>query len=218
MLIFEGNDVTGLIAPITPEEEALQPLTHESGAAHWIIDNATGEMFAASNGTIYFLRRRTDAELQATPEYQAWLAAQPTELPAIYVTLALSGGDGKAPIVGVKLGHPTQGTLDITGDLRLTPDAPGLPVSINFAWRVTLRKIISEFDTTAIDSVPVDGCQVVNNVITWAGFNPEAVGLSAGVYMITDADFATVSGALFGLPNGFRVVLVGGNKFFKVLK
>lgn len=218
MLIFQDDNVIGLIAPITPEEEALQPLLHESGAAYWIIDNATGEMFAASNGTIYFLRRRTDAELQATPEYQAWLAAQPTELPAIYVTLALSGGDGKAPIVGAKLWHPTQGTLDITGDLRLTPDAPGLPVSINFAWRVTLRKIISEFDTTAIDSVPVDGCQVVNNVITWAGFDPAAVGLSAGVYMITDADFALINGAPFGLPNDFRVVLVGGNKFFKVLK
>ena len=218
MIIFDNNNVIGLIAPITPEEEALLPLLHESGAAHWIIDNNTGVMLADASGAIWFLRQRTNEELQATPEYQAWLAAQPTELPAIYVTLALSGGDGKAPIVGAKLGHPTQGTLDITGDLRLTPDAPGLPVSINFAWRVTLRKIISEFDTTAIDSVPVDGCQVVNNVITWAGFNPEAVGLSAGVYMITDADFATVSGALFGLPNDFRVVLVGGARFFKVLK
>ena len=218
MLIFDNDNVTGLIAPITPEEMSLQPIRHASGAAYYLIDNATGEMFAASNGTIYFLRRRTDAELQATPEYQTWLAAHPAALPAIYVTLTLSGGDGKTPIVGAKLGHATQGTLDITGDLRLTPDAPGLPVSINFAWRVTLRKIISEFDATAIDSVPVDGCQVVNNVITWTGFNPEAVGLSAGVYMITDADFATVSGALFGLPNDFRVVLVGGNKFFKVLK
>ena len=218
MLIFDNDNVTGLIAPITPEEMSLQPIRHASGAAYYLIDNATGEMFAASNGTIYFLRRRTDAELQATPEYQAWLAAHPEALPAIYLTFDISGGDGKTPIVGAKLGHATQGTLDITGDLRLTPDAPGLPVSINFAWRVTLRKIISEFDATAIDSVPVDGCQVVNNVITWTGFNPEAVGLSAGVYMITDADFATVSGALFGLPNDFRVVLVGGNKFFKVLK
>lgn len=218
MLLFDNNNVIGLIAPIAKEEEALQPLFHESGAARWIIDNHAGFIFTDAGGKVCFLRQRTDAELQATPEYQAWLAAQPTELPAIYVTLALSGGDGKAPIVGVKLGHPTQGTLDITGDLRLTPDAPGLPVSINFAWRVTLRKIISEFDTTAIDSVPVDGCQVVNNVITWEGFSPETVGLSAGVYMITDADFATVNGALFGLPNDFRVVLVGGNKFFKVLK
>ena len=218
MLIFDNDNVTGLIAPITPEEMSLQPLTHASGAAHYIIDNATGEMIADASGAIWFLRQRTDTELQATPEYQAWLAAHPAELPAIYVTLALSGGDGKTPIVGVKLGHPSQGTLNITGDLRLTPDAPGLPVSINFAWRVTLRKIVSEFDTTAIDSVPVDGCQVVNNVITWMGFNPEAVGLSTGVYMITDADFATVSGALFGLPNDFRVVMVGGNKFFKVLK
>ena len=218
MLIFDNDSVTGLIAPITAEELTLEPLLHESGAARWIIDNHAGFIFTDASGAIWFLRQRTDAELQATPEYQAWLAEQSTELPAIYVTLELSGGDGKWPIVGVKLGHPTQGTLNITGDLRLTPDVPGLPVSINFAWRVTLRKIISEFDTTAIDSVPVDGCQVVNNVITWAGFNPEAVGLSAGVYMITDADFATVSGALFGLPNDFRVVLVGGARFFKVLK
>ena len=218
MLIFDNDRVIGLIAPITAEELALQPLLHESGAAHWMIDNHTGVMFADASGAIWYLRQRTEAELQATPEYQAWLAAHPAELPAIYVTLTLTGGDGKTPIVGVKLGHPTQGTLDITGDLRLTPDAPGLPVTINFAWRITLRKIISEFDATAIDSVPVDGCQVVNNVITWTGFNPEAVGLSAGVYQITDADFATVSGALFGLSSDFRVVLVGGARFFKVLK
>ena len=218
MLIFEENEVTGLIAPITPEEMSLQPIRHASGAAYYLIDNATGKMFAASNGTIYFLRRRTDAELQATPEYQAWLAAHPEALPAIYLTLDISGGDGKTPIVGAKLGHATQGTLDFLGDLRLSPDTPGLPININFAWRITLRKVISEFNATAIDSVPVDGCEIVNNIIEWRGFDPAAVGLTAGIYAISDADFATLSGAAFGLSSNVRVAIVGGTKYFKVLK
>lgn len=219
MLLFDNNNVTGLIAPIAKEEEeALQPLLHESGAARWIIDNHAGFIFTDAGGKVWFLRQRTDAELQATPEYQAWLAAQPTELPAIYLTLAISGGDGKTPIVGAKLGHATQGTLDFLGDLRLSPDTPGLPFNINFAWRITLRKVISEFNATAIDSVPVDGCEIINNVIEWRGFDPAAVGLSAGIYAISDADFATISGAAFGLSSDVRVVLVGGNKFFKVLK
>lgn len=218
MLIFDNDSVTGLIAPITAEELTLEPLLHESGAAHYIIDNATGEMIVDASGAIWFLRRRTDAELQATPEYQAWLAAHPAELPAIYLTLAISGGDGKTPIVGANLGHATQGTLDFLGDLRLSPDTPGLPFNINFAWRITLRKVISEFNATAIDSVPVDGCEIINNVIEWRGFDPAAVGLTAGIYAISDADFATLSGAAFGLSSDVRVALVGGNKFFKVLK
>ena len=35
MLLFDNNNVIGLIAPITPEEESLQPLLHASGAAMW---------------------------------------------------------------------------------------------------------------------------------------------------------------------------------------
>lgn len=36
MLIFDNDSVTGLIAPITAEELTLEPLLHESGAAHYI--------------------------------------------------------------------------------------------------------------------------------------------------------------------------------------
>lgn len=70
MLLFTGSDVTGLIAPITEAELALQPLLHESGAPMWLIDNIAGEMFTDSRGDIYFLRQRTASELAA---YQAAL-------------------------------------------------------------------------------------------------------------------------------------------------
>ena len=68
MLIFDNDNVTGLIAPITAEEMSLQPIMHASGVSMWLVDNAKGEMFMDSSGAIYFLRQRTPAELAA---YQA---------------------------------------------------------------------------------------------------------------------------------------------------
>lgn len=151
-------------------------------------------------------------------QYQAaYDLAHQVEPPTIYATLSFSGGDGKIPI-GLKLGHATKGVMDITGDLRAAPDAPGLPVNVSYAWRITIRRVVSEFATQVVGSVPVDGCTVVNNAITWTGFNPETAGLSQGIYMISDEDFAPISGAAFGLPQDYQVTLVGGNKFFKVLK
>ena len=133
--------------------------------------------------------------------------------------MTLSGGDGKAPILGLKLGHATKGVMTISGDLRATPDAPGLPVNITFAWRITIRSVVSEFCTTpAGASVPADGCRVTNNVIAWTGFDPAAVGLGVGIYMITDEDFATIQGAAFGLASDYQIKLIGGAKFFKVYK
>lgn len=192
----------------------MRPWAHESGAARWILA-ADGFDFQDDDGQVYRIRQRTQAELEATPEYQAWAGTQP--LPAIYATLAFSGGDGKAPVIGVKPGHPQRGVLQIAGDLRATPDAPGLPVSITFEWRITLRKVISEFALTPIDSFSVDGCTVVNNVISMA-FDPAGLGVSPGIYVISDEDFATVPGAAFGLPSDYQVKLVGGNKLFKVLR
>ena len=68
MLLFDNDNVVGIIAPITPEEMSLQPIIHASGAAMWLIDNAKGEMFTDSSGSIWFIRQRTAAELAA---YQA---------------------------------------------------------------------------------------------------------------------------------------------------
>lgn len=159
--------------------------------------------------------QRGDADPRLThPEYIVGASAA---LSTIYATLTFSGGDGKTPIIGVKPGHATKGVLQIAGDLRATPDAPGLPVNINFAWRITIRQIISEADPQTIGSFPVDGCQVANNQIAMI-FDPEALGIDHGIYMISDRDFTTISGAAFGLPSDYQVKLVGGNKIFKVLK
>lgn len=40
--------------------------------------------------------------------------------------------------------------------------------------------------------------------------------MSPGVYMITDEDFDTIDGAVYGLTSDYKVALVGGKKFFKV--
>jgi hypothetical protein len=43
----------------------LLPLTHESGAAWWIVDTDNGEPFTDSDGTVYQIRKRSLAEIQA---------------------------------------------------------------------------------------------------------------------------------------------------------
>lgn len=142
----------------------------------------------------------------------------PPELPVIYAALTLSGGDGKTPL-GLKLGHPQKGIMTINGDLRATPDAPGgLPISISYEWRISLCKVRSEINPTVIDSIPLDGVSVINNQITWEGFDPQTLGIGPGIYMISDQDFAPIPGAAFGLPSDYRVELVNGPVFFKVLR
>lgn len=48
------------------------PLTHDSGAAWWVIDEVNGQPFTDSDGQTYRLRRKSEGELE-TPAY---LAAQ----------------------------------------------------------------------------------------------------------------------------------------------
>ena len=172
----------------------------------------------SQHGDPFYTWLRFSAFCARVAQYHAaYDAAHQVEPPTIYATLSFSGGDGKTPI-GLKLGHATKGVMDISGDLRATPSAPGLPVSVSYAWRITIRRVVSEFAQQVVGSVPVDGCTVTNNVIAWPGFNPEMAGLTQGNYMISDEDFATIPGAAFGLASDYRVKLVGGSKFFKVLK
>lgn len=137
------------------------------------------------------------------------------EPPTIYATLALSGGDGKTPL-GLKLGHVSKGVMTISGDLRATPETSGLPIAVSAAWRITVRKVVSEYCTTTIDSYAVEGLTIADNIISWTRFDPRTLGMSPGVYMITDEDFDTISGAAYGLASDYKVRLVGGNAFFKV--
>ena len=137
------------------------------------------------------------------------------EMPTIYATLAFAGGDGKTPI-GLKLGHASKGVMDISGDLRAAPETSGLPIAVSASWRITIRKVVSEYCTATIDSYAVEGLAITDNVIAWTGFNPAILGMSPGVYMITDEDFDVISGAAYGLASDYKVSLVEGNKFFKV--
>lgn len=154
-------------------------------------ENTYGDVFYTKDRFVYFLSKRAayQASYDAAHVILDIIIIQP-ELPSIYATLTFSGGDGKLPMIGVKLGHISKGILMINGDLRATPAVAGLPKSITFEWRITLRKIVSEFTTTPIDSFPVDGCTVMNNIISMA----------------------------FGLSSDYTVKLVGGPKCFKVLR
>jgi len=97
-----------------------------------------------------------------------------------------------------------------------SPEVSGLPIAVSASWRITIRKVVSEYCTTTIDSYAVEGLTIASNVIAWTGFNPATLGMLPGVYMITDEDFDTISGAAYGLASDYKVSLVGGNVFFKV--
>jgi hypothetical protein len=77
MLHIEGSQILGFTVTENIGSEfyaALNPITHISGAA-WLITDPSGQAFTDSDGTIYHLRRRTQAEIEATMEFQTWQSA-----------------------------------------------------------------------------------------------------------------------------------------------
>ena len=133
-------------------------------------------------------------------------------MPTLYATLTISGGDGKRP-PGLRLGKTNQNTLQIEGDVRTAADDASTIVPISMAWRITVCKVRSEKLPDIMDSFPVD-VAMVNGVVSIMDFTVS----TTGVYMISDADFDEVDGALFGQSGvNYHVELVGGAKFFKAL-
>lgn len=103
MLQIDNGNVVGytITGNIGAELYAgLLPLQDESGAAWWVIDHDNGMPFVDSDGQTYTIRQRTLADIQATPEYDAWARRQPSDprYPTAYLRLTLTGGDGLTPI------------------------------------------------------------------------------------------------------------------------
>lgn len=214
MLIVQNNQIIGATGQKV-DYPMLAPIYHESGAGWYTCDNADGTY---SEANIVNLHKRSLAEVQATPEYQAWIGQHPESLPAIYCDLTFAGGDEKTPILGIKLGHPSKGIMSILGVLQ---DAGGnaLPVTLpDFQWRITVCKIRAESNPIVMDSVPVDGVLISNNTVSMAAFDPETAGLTPGVWAIFEEDFAILSAAQFGLDQDYRVSLTENPVMFKVLK
>jgi len=205
MLIIQNNEIQGLIAPIT-HQELLMQLRHESGAAHWIAPSTPDGTYALAD--VSDLQQRTLTDIQATPEYQAWLGQHPEALPALTVSLSITGGDGR-DVPGIVRGVSGQDSLAVTGDIR---DASGALVPLSYAWRVTVVKVRSVSNPVALDSFTLLA-DVVAGAFTLPVFTHE----TPGVYMISDDDFDVIPGAMFGLPSDHRVVLADGPKFFKVI-
>ena len=189
----------------------LNPLTHESSAAWWILDPA-GFEFPDSDGTIYHLHKRTLAELHATPEYQAWIGANPSNLPKLYVTLEITGGDAGNP-PGINLSNIDQNSLGLIGHIRLDPSNPATTLPITKSWRFTICKVRSELRPDVIDST-VKSAELTNGAISMTLMLD-----TPGVYMLSANDFDLIRAAdfpQFGLTSDYQVLLVGGDHFFKV--
>ena len=177
-------------------------------------DTQTEDVFYSADRFEYFCSRRAayqttyNAEHQIPPETNPVPATQP----ALYATLTISGGDGKIP-PGLRLGKASQNTLHIAGDVRMVADDATTVVPISMAWRITVCKVRSEKQPELVDSFPVD-VALVNGAVAIVDFTVS----TAGVYMISDADFDEVDGALVGQSGvKYHVELVGGAKFFKAV-
>ena len=177
-------------------------------------DTQTEDVFYSIDRFECFCGRRAayqttyNAEHHITPETNPVPATQPT----LYATLTISGGDGKIP-PGLRLGKANQNTIQIVGDVRTAADDPSTIVPISMPWRIAVCKVRSEKQPEIVDSFPVD-VALVNGAVAIVDFTVS----TAGVYMISDADFDEVDGALVGQSGvTYHVELVGGAKFFKAL-
>ena len=177
-------------------------------------DTQTEDVFYSIDRFECFCGRRAayqttyNAEHHITPETNPVPATQPT----LYATLTISGGDGKIP-PGLRLGKANQNTIQIVGDVRTAADDTSTIVPISMSWRITVCKVRSEKQPEIVDSFPVD-VALVNGAVAIVDFTVS----TAGVYMISDADFDEVDGALVGQSGVmFHVELVGGTKFFKAV-
>jgi hypothetical protein len=210
MLILQDTIILGHTGDSDPYLSLL-PWSHESSAAWWILD-PSGFEFTDSDGTIYHLHKRTLVELQATPEYQAWISANPSALPKLYVTLTISGGDGGNP-PGINLSDQAQNSLTLTGHIRIDPSNPATTLPISKSWRFTICKVRSELRPDVIDST------VKTATLTNGAISMTLMLDTPGVYMLSANDFDLIRAAdfpQFGLTSDYQVLLVGGDHFFKV--
>lgn len=72
MILIRNGEVSGNTPPNIYIE--MEPWAHPSGALWWFVDPSE-KPFTDSDGQIYHIRKRTIEEMQATPEFIAWQAA-----------------------------------------------------------------------------------------------------------------------------------------------
>ena len=211
MLIIVNHEVIGLTAPITEAELLMQPITHESGADWWVIDEEHGEPFTDSSGATYLIRKRTESEIQQTPEYHAWIGNNSWYLPAIYADVRVTDGSGaEVP----RLRNNGTDTVAVTAKLRWTDntddDSNVITLIDGVSWNIQLREA-TETNHDVITSHATDPLYDVFEVTFTEGvcsFNYYTTNKTAVVYM-READFAILT-----FPDGqggtqdYRVALI----------
>lgn len=75
MILYQDDNIIGNTAP-SDYYEKMRPWQHDSGAYWWIIDPVNGQPFVDFDGQTYHIRKRTQAEIEVTPEFIAWQAAK----------------------------------------------------------------------------------------------------------------------------------------------
>lgn len=164
-----------------------------------------------------------DTANQDWQDYLTWLGegntpdpvlTETAEYPEIWATLTFSDGDGKAP-PGINLDGPiVERHLVIDGDIRLYKDVPESVITqFTNSFRITIRKIVSEFEDTAVDSYSIV-IGFTNGVVSSINNDPtkEYYNSAPGVYEINEDDFAIVD--FYGTL--YKVRLADNPAYFKV--
>jgi hypothetical protein len=156
--------------------------------------------------------------------YQAaYEAAHPPavpEYPKVYVSLSFSGGDGQ-PIVGLypASSNPTLQTMHVSGQLLPSPEAT-TPIAVSGQWRIPLVRILREPFGWDVDYRPQVVSSRLIRVVLDDGvidFDYTPPASQAGVYMVSDTYMDLIDGTLFGRSGHYKVILIDGPHFFKVL-
>lgn len=186
MLIIKNHEVHGLKATITQAELLMQPILHESGASWWTADNADGTFALAD---VVNLNQRTQEQLEATPEYQAWYYGNPENMPALYVDISLTPTEGSSSFTGLSglLAFPNNatGSFDVAASVW-ADEALTVPVAAldGKGWVFILRKINKQ------DGAVLDTLRVLK---TFSGntcqFTFLCNGISSGRYSLDEHDF-----------------------------
>ena len=187
MIIVNTLQIDGVTAPITPAEQALFPLTHASGAARYVCGNADGQ-FALD--ALMSFRQRTQTEIEATPEYQAYIGNHPELLPELWVALSLTpqstyhvGASGLQAFPNSAAGA-FKVSASVWGDNAKTVPITQLDGQ---GWVFVLRKI-NQVDGMLLDTLRPFKLFASN----LCEFTITPTGISSGRYSLDERDFTTL--------------------------
>lgn len=152
----------------------IKPWIHANGAARYILC-AADEHPVLSLVAGYHLRLRSEAELAADPEHPIYQIA--------WLHITITDADGDDP-PGVQNNGTDSFTMHFALRAGQAADS-AIMTQVTATWRITIRKVVSEYDQLVIDT-DVRRLPLVNGERTF-----DFTSTEVGTYRIDAQDFGT---------------------------